>query len=85
MLSTFLWNVALARTAIRGCRSCRAVATGCGWCRCLVEVWNWVHVDISSGSRMASARGSATREATLRCGEPVQLQLWVRIFCLQSR
>src|SRR6266700_7658049 len=34
---------------------------------------------------MASARGSATRGATLRCGEPVQLQLWVRISCLQSR
>src|SRR5882672_10316498 len=34
---------------------------------------------------MASARGSATREATLRCGEPVQLQLWGRIFRLQSR
>jgi hypothetical protein len=33
----------------------------------------------------SEARGSATREATLRCGEPVQLQLWVRIFCLQSR
>jgi hypothetical protein len=29
---------------------------------------------------MASARGSATREATLRCGEPVQLQLWVKDF-----
>jgi len=40
---------------------------------------------ISSGSRIGSARGSATREAALRCGEPVQLQLWVRIFCLQSR
>src|SRR5882672_10944530 len=28
----------------------------------------------SFGSRMASARGSATREATLRCGEPMQLR-----------
>jgi len=48
--------------------------TGCGHCRCLVEVWNCVHVDISSGTRMASARGSATREAIPRRGEPVQLQ-----------
>src|SRR5882724_2786683 len=48
--------------------------TGCGHCRCLVEVWNCVHADISSGTRMASARGSATREATLRCGEPMQLR-----------
>jgi len=46
---------------------------------------------ISSGSRIGSARGSATRRRPFavasRCnfGEPVQLQLWVRIFCLQSR
>jgi hypothetical protein len=59
--------------------------TGCSLCRCLAEVWNCVHVDISSGTRIGSARGSATREATLRCDEPVQLQLWVRMFCLQSR
>src|SRR5882757_6563922 len=43
----------------RGCGSLGL--TGCGHCRCLVEVWNSVHVDISSGTRMASARGSATR------------------------
>jgi hypothetical protein len=30
-------------------------------------------------TRMASARGSATREAIIRRSEPVQLQLWVRI------
>ena len=66
MLSTFLWNVALARTAIRGCRSCRAVATGCGWCRCLVEVWNWVHVDISSGTHRKRARlGNARGDPSL--------------------
>ena len=35
--------------------------SGCGHCRCLVEVWNCVHVDISLRLRMASARGSATR------------------------
>src|SRR6267142_6704463 len=46
---------------------------------------------ISSGSRIGSARGSATRRRPFavasRCnfGEPVQLQLRVRIFCLQSR
>jgi hypothetical protein len=56
----------------RGCGS--PGLTGCGWCRCLVEVWNWVHVDVSSGTRMASARGSATPQAIIRCGEPVQLQ-----------
>ena len=28
---------------------------------------------------MASARGSATREAIIRRSEPLQLQLWVRI------
>src|SRR5712671_4949953 len=45
-----------------------------------------VFTSISPRARASeSARGSATREATLRCGEPMQLQLWVRIFCLQSR
>src|SRR6267378_2884960 len=56
-----------------------------------------VFTSISPRARASeSARGSATREATLRCGEPmqlrrarcnfgepVQLQLRVRIFCLQ--
>ena len=32
---------------------------------------------ISPRARIGSARGSATREATRRCGEPVQLQWWV--------
>jgi hypothetical protein len=36
-------------------------------------------------TRMASARGSATRRRSFAAREPVQLQLWVRIFCLQSR
>src|SRR5258705_13324074 len=45
-----------------------------------------VFTSISPRARASeSARGSATREATLRCGEPMQLQLRVRIFCLQSR
>ena len=38
------------------------------------------NVDISLGTRAGSARGSATREAITRCGEPMQLQLWGRIF-----
>ena len=59
-------------------------SSGCGHCRCLVEVWNCVHVDISVRQRIGSARGSATREAIIRRSEPLQLQLWVRI-CLQSR
>ncbi len=54
-------------------------SSGCGHCRCLVEVWNCVHVDISSRQRIGSARGSATREAIVRRSEPLQLQLWVRI------
>src|SRR6202171_572574 len=59
-------------------------SSGCGYRRCLVEVWNCVHVDISSGTHRKRARfGNA--QAIIRCGEPVQLQLWVRIFCLQSR
>jgi hypothetical protein len=39
------------------------------------ETWyNCVHVDISSRTRIGSARfGSA--QAIIRCGEPVQLQL----------
>jgi len=53
-------------------------SSGCGHCRCLVEVWNCVHVDISL-QRIGSARGSATREAIVRRSEPLQLQLWVRI------
>jgi len=40
---------------------------------------------ISSGSRIAKRARLGNAQATLRCGEPVQLQLWVRIFCLQSR
>jgi hypothetical protein len=51
----------------------------------IVEVWNCVHVDISLRQRIGSARGSATREAIIRRGEPVLLQLWVRVFCVQSR
>ena len=66
-------------------RGAAASSAGCGWCRCLVEVWNCVHVDISSGTRIGSARGSATRRRSFAAREPVQLQLWVRIFCLQSR
>ena len=50
-----------------------------------------VFTSISPRARASeSARGSATREATLRCGEPMQLpmqlQLWVRIFaCNRAR
>jgi hypothetical protein len=44
----------------RGCGSLGLA--GCGRWRCLVEVWNRVHVDFSSGTRMASARGTATRQ-----------------------
>src|SRR5882724_12844190 len=46
---------------------------------------------ISSCSRIGSARGSATREVTLRCGEPMQLRradatsIVGKDFCLQSR
>ena len=60
-------------------------SSGCGHCRCLVEVWNCVHVDISSGTRIAKRARFDNAQAIVRCGEPVQLQLWVRIFCLRSR
>jgi hypothetical protein len=54
--------------------------TGCGYCRCLVEVWNWVHVDISSGTRIVKRARFGNAKAIIRRGEPEQLQLWVRIF-----
>jgi len=39
-----------------------------------------------SGSRIGKRARLATREATLRCGEPMQLQLWVRILtCNRAR
>jgi hypothetical protein len=60
----------------------RPGSTGCG--HGPVEVWNGIHVDISSGTRIGK-RAVRQRAAIIRCGEPVQLQLWVRIFCLQSR
>ena len=44
-----------------------------------------VFTSISPRARASEARGSATREATLRCDEPVQLRLWIRIFCRRSR
>jgi hypothetical protein len=66
----------------RGCGS--PGLTGGGQRRCLVEVWNCVHVDISSAP-IESARGSATRRRSFAAREPVQLQLRFRIFCLQSR
>jgi hypothetical protein len=72
-----------ANAGQHGCGSLGSV--GCGHCRCLVDVWNFVHVNISSSARMAGARGSATRRRSFAAREPVQLQLWVRMFCLQSR
>jgi hypothetical protein len=50
-----------------------------------VEVRNCVHVDISSGTRIVKRARFGKAQAIIRRGEPVQLQLWVRIFCLQSR
>jgi len=52
---------------------------GCGHCRCLVEVWNSVHVDISSGTRIVK-RGSATRGRSFAAREPVQLSIVGKIF-----
>jgi len=39
--------------------------------RCLVEVWNCVHVDISSGTRIAKRARFGNAQAIVRCGEPV--------------
>jgi hypothetical protein len=41
---------------------------------------NCARVDISSATRIASARGSATRRRSFATREPVQRQLSVRIF-----
>ncbi|HMH98531.1 MAG TPA: hypothetical protein VK577_18430, partial [Bradyrhizobium sp.] len=67
----------------RGCGSLGLI--GCGYRRRLAEVWNCVHVDISSGTRIAKRARFDNAQAIVRCGEPLQLQLWVRIFCLRSR
>src|SRR6266481_1172308 len=54
--------------------------------RCLVEVWNCVHA-VSPRARASEARAARQREkrpfaVASRCnfGEPMQLELWVRIF-----
>jgi hypothetical protein len=49
--------------------------TGCGYCRCLVEIWNCVHVDISLGHAQGKRARYGDAQAIIRCGEPVQLQL----------
>src|SRR5712675_950829 len=43
----------------RGCGSLGLI--GCGHCRCLVEVWNCVHVDISLGHAHRKARAVRQR------------------------
>jgi hypothetical protein len=48
---------------------------GGGYRRRLAEVWNCVHVDISSGTRIAKRARFDNAQAIIRCGEPVQLQL----------
>jgi hypothetical protein len=53
--------------------------TGCGHGPCPVEVWNGVHVDISSGTRIGKRARFGNAQAIIRCGEPVQLQLWARM------
>ncbi len=53
----------------RGCGSLGLI--GCGHCRCLVEVWNCFHVDISSGTRIAKRARFGNAQAIVRCGEPV--------------
>ena len=53
----------------RGCGSLGLI--GCGHCRCLVEVWNCAHVDISSGTRVAKRARFGNAQAIVRCGEPV--------------
>src|SRR5712671_5667196 len=56
-------------------RDCGSLGlTGCGHCRCLVEVWNCVHVDISSGARIAKRARYGNAQAIIRCGEPVQIR-----------
>jgi len=60
-------------------------STGCGHGPCPVEVRNGVHVDISSGTRIGKRARFGNAQAIIRCGEPVQPQLWAGIFCLQSR
>jgi len=52
-------------TVTLGCpRGCGGLGlTGCGYGRCLVEVWNWIHVDVSS------ARASEARAVRQRAGD----------------
>ena len=59
----------------------RPGSTGCGHGPCPVEVWNGVHVDISSGTRIGKRARFGNARAIIRRGEPVQLQLWARIAC----
>ena len=55
-----------ARKNARGCPG----LTGCPYCRCLVEIWNCGHVDISSGAhdKRAGLRQRAGDHCLWRAG-----------------
>src|SRR5882724_5491408 len=75
--------VKLSECSVRKCCSWAAIPI-CDsryWCRCLVEVWNCVHVDISSGSRigkrarLGNARGDPSLwRADATSASPMQLR-----------
>jgi hypothetical protein len=60
----------------RGCGSLDLI--GCGYRRCHVEIGSGIHIDIPRHAHRKRAFGNA--QAIIRCGEPVQIQWWVRIF-----
>jgi hypothetical protein len=65
--------------------ACRSPGlSGCGYGRCLFDVWNCVHVDISLGNAHRRRARFGNAQAIIRRGEPMQLQWW-KGFCLQSR
>jgi len=67
----------------RGCGSLGL--TGCSYRRCLVEVWNCVHVDISLGHAHRKARAVRQRAGDRSLWRAGATSIVGKDFCLQSR